>query len=198
MFSQVESPSGRSHGGLGIGLCLVKRLVELHEGQVEARSEGPDKGSEFLIRLPIAGESSSVSQSSDNKNEPAMPKSQLRILVVDDNRDAAFSLTELLIEMGNTTCAAHDGEEAVEAAERFRPDVVLLDIGLPKMNGYEVAHAIRQKPWGMSVILIAVTGWGQEEDKRKSKDAGFDRHMVKPVEPRVLMKLIAELQIMRA
>jgi signal transduction histidine kinase len=198
MFSQVENALSRSHGGLGIGLCLVKRLVELHEGQVEARSDGQDKGSEFLVRLPIAAESSSVYQSSDDKNELAIPTSQLRILVVDDNRDAAFSLTELLNEMGNTTCVAHDGEEAVEAAGRFRPDVMLLDIGLPKMNGYDVAHAIRQRPWGKSIILIAVTGWGQEEDKRKSKEAGFDRHMVKPMEPRILMELIAEIQNMRA
>ena len=126
---------------------------------------------------------------------PTKPTSDLRILVVDDNRDAASILAMLLKIMGNHVRTAHDGEEAVQAAGEFRPHVVLLDIGLPKMNGYEAARAIRQEPWGKNMILIAVTGWGQDEDKRKSEEAGFDRHMVKPVDPQVLMKLLAELDI---
>ena len=198
MFSQVEGALSRSQGGLGIGLCLVKRLVEMHGGRVEVKSEGQDLGSEFLVRLPMIVERSLDRNKTGLEGEPSLPSSDLSILVVDDNKDAAVTLARLLENMGNTTIVAHDGEEAVESAERCRPDVVLLDIGLPKMNGYEAARAIRQKSWGQNMILIAVTGWGQDEDRRKSKEAGFDRHVVKPLDPRSLMKLLAELQGVKA
>jgi signal transduction histidine kinase len=195
MFSQVEGALSRSQGGLGIGLCLVKQLVELHGGRIEAKSEGLGKGSQFVVRLPIVVERTSRKTSDDDGN--AKPTSDLRILVVDDNRDIASSLAILLKMMGNNVRTAHDGEEAVRAAGEFDPHVVLLDIGLPKMNGYEAARIIREEPWGKNMILIAVTGWGQDEDKRKSEEAGFDRHMVKPVDPQALMKLLAALDVVK-
>ena len=191
MFSQVESALSRSQGGLGIGLYVVKRLVEMHGGQIEARSEGPGKGSEFVVRLPIVV-AQNFTRETSNDNAAALI-SNLRILVVDDNEDAASSSSMLLKMMGNHVRTAYDGEEAVQAAGEFHPHVVLLDIGLPKMNGYEAARAIRQQPWGRDIVLIAVTGWGQEADKRMSQEAGFDHHMVKPVDPRALMKHLAEI-----
>ena len=193
MFSQIEGALSRTQGGLGIGLCLVKQLVEMHGGHVEARSEGPGQGSEFLVRLPIVLDQSPVDEQSAGLGEQALPPSKLRILVVDDNRDAASSLSMLVEIIGNTAILAHDGEEAVKMAAKHRPHVVLLDIGMPKMNGYDAARAIRQEPWGQNMVLIAVTGWGQYEDKRKSAEAGFDHHTVKPVDPKVLMELLGEL-----
>jgi CheY-like chemotaxis protein len=196
MFSQVENALSRSQGGLGVGLYVVKRLVEMHGGKIEARSEGLGKGSEFVVRLPIVLEQNLTRQSA-NDNREAMT-SNLRILVVDDNEDAACSSAIMLKMMGNEVRTACDGEEAVQAAGEFRPQVVLLDIGLPKMNGYEVAQSIRKQPWGSHVVLVAVTGWGQEADKRLSQQAGFDHHMVKPVDPRALMKHLAELDVLNA
>jgi len=196
MFSQVEGVLARSQGGLGIGLCLAKQIVEMHDGHIEVRSDGLDKGSEFVVRLPMAGELTETRETGDDGDRQT-PTSELRILVVDDNVDAATSLAILLKIMGNTLHLAHDGEAAVEAARKYRPDVVLLDIGLPKLNGYDVARAIRQEPWGRNMVLIAVTGWGQDEDKRKSEEVGFDRHLVKPVDPQALMKLLTELHVVK-
>jgi PAS domain S-box-containing protein len=187
MFAQLDRSLERSQGGLGIGLTLVKRLVELHGGSVAAYSQGPGLGSEFVVRLPIAIEQTSVQTTSA---EPA-PTTGRRILVVDDNRDAATTLATLLKLTGNQTQTAHDGLEAVEAAETFHPDVILLDIGLPKLNGYDVCRRIRQQPWGKNTVLVALTGWGQDEDRRQSKDAGFDHHMVKPMDLAALTKLLA-------
>jgi CheY-like chemotaxis protein len=195
MFSQVEAALSRSRGGLGIGLCLVKQLVEMHGGRIEARSEGPGKGSEFVVRLPVVVEQAAVGRASEGGGAALV--SQLRVLVVDDNKDAASSLAMLLKVMGNDVRTAHDGEEAVQSAGAFRPDVVLCDIGLPKKNGYEVARAIREESWGGQMVLIAVTGWGQDEDRRKSEEAGFDRHMVKPVDPHELMRLLAGLDVVK-
>lgn len=197
MFSQVEGALSRSQGGLGIGLCLAKQLVEMHGGKIEAKSEGPSKGSEFVVRLPIVVERPCSRKTSDDDSN-ATPTSDLRILVVDDNQDTSSTLAMLLKMMGNNVRTAHDGDEAVRAAGEFHPHVVLLDIGLPKMNGYEAARAIREEPWGKNMILIAVTGWGQYEDKQKSAEAGFDQHMVKPVDPQALMKLLARLDFVKA
>jgi signal transduction histidine kinase len=197
MFSQVEGALSRSRGGLGIGLCLVKQLVEMHGGTIEARSDGPGKGSQFVVRLPIVVEQSCLRKTGDDDGN-AVLRSDLRILVVDDNQDGASTLAMLLKMMGNDVRTVHDGEEAVRAAGEFHPQVVLLDIGLPKLNGYEAARAIREAAWGKNMILIAVTGWGQKEDKRRSEEAGFDRHMVKPVDPQALMKLLAGLDVVNA
>jgi signal transduction histidine kinase/CheY-like chemotaxis protein len=193
MFSQVRGPLLGSQGGLGIGLTLVKRLVEMHDGTVEARSAGVGRGSEFVVRLPITAVAPEPPAPQPAVGEPTTPAAR-RILVVDDNPDTATSLAMLLELTGNETHIAHDGLEAVAAAAAFRPDIVLLDIGLPKMDGFEAARKIREQPWGKAMVLVALTGWGQEEDRRESREAGFDAHMVKPVEYAALTKLLAELQ----
>jgi PAS domain S-box-containing protein len=193
MFSQVDTAVERSQGGLGIGLTLVKQLVEMHGGRIEAHSEGLGKGAEFVVRLPVVvGEGGP--ETAGGTGEPADPRSSLRILIVDDNRDAADSLVMLLQLMGNDTRTAYDGQQGVDVARDFRPDVILLDIGLPRLNGYEACRLIREQARGSSVVLIALTGWGQAEDRRRSHEAGFDHHMVKPVDPHELMKMLAGLR----
>lgn len=174
MFFQVDRTLERSQGGLGIGLSLVRRLVELHGGSVEARSEGISKGSEFIVRLPVLIETPKPTLSQepiDNGKAKAIAR---RILVVDDNRDSADSLAMLLRLTGNEVRTAYDGEVGVETAEQFRPQVVLFDIGMPKLNGYDACRRIRGEPWGKDLILIAMTGWGQDEDRRRTLEAGFD------------------------
>jgi CheY-like chemotaxis protein len=191
MFSQVEPTLERSQGGLGIGLSLGRKLVELHGGSIEVRSGGPGLGSEFIVHLPIVevpvGAPREVS-GADVKGSDTGRK--YRILVVDDNRDAAESLSMMLQMMGHEIHTTHDGLEAVQAAETFAPHVVLLDIGLPKLNGYEAARSIRAQPWGERMTLIALTGWGQDEDKRRASEAGFDHHLTKPVDPTALEQLL--------
>jgi PAS domain S-box-containing protein len=192
MFEQVHSSLDSSAGGLGIGLSLVKSLVEQHGGAVAARSDGVGRGSEFIIRLPVLAEAPSAPQkATTDEGARGAPPANRRILVVDDNRDSAISLSKLLTLAGHQTRTAHDGLEAVEAAGEFRPDVVLLDIGLPKLNGYEAARRIRQEPWGKTMMLVALTGWGQDDDRQQSKDAGFDRHLVKPVDSVALREVLA-------
>jgi CheY-like chemotaxis protein/two-component sensor histidine kinase len=191
MFSQVEPTSGRQPG-LGIGLHLVQRLVELHGGSVIARSEGLGHGSEFLVTLPVLVEPPDAPGRSGHArvSSPATPSR--RILVVDDNEDAATSLSVLLKLTGHDAMIATDGTQALQKAVMYQPDVILLDIDLPKMNGYDVCRAIRKHAWGRSIVMIALTGWGQDEDREKSKTAGFDGHLVKPVDHAALMKLLAE------
>jgi CheY-like chemotaxis protein len=179
MFTQAAPALQRSQGGLGIGLSLVKGLVELHGGEVEARSEGPGKGSEFVVRLPVADPPVPAQRSLDVERPRA---ACCKVVVADDNRDALISLAKLLTIQGNEVRTADDGQEAVDVTEAFRPDVVLLDIGMPGLNGYEAARRIREQPWGEDMMLVALTGWGQEEDKRRSQEAGFDYHLVKPVD----------------
>lgn len=191
IFTQVDVSLHRAQGGLGIGLTLVRTIVELHGGAVEARSDGIGRGSTFIVRLPVPAEHAAIPSSVNGaEHSPAVSR---RILIVDDNRDAAISLSLLLSLMGNATLTAFDGFEAVEVAATNDLDVILLDIGLPKMNGYECCRAIRAQQRTRPVLIIALTGWGQEEDRRKSREAGFDAHLVKPVAPDVLMKLFDEL-----
>jgi CheY-like chemotaxis protein/two-component sensor histidine kinase len=192
MFSQVTPALERSHGGLGIGLALVKSLVEMHGGSVEARSSGTGLGSEFIVRLPIVEASVQASQKPDDPGEKSLRENKCRILIADDLRDSVDSLAVMLRLAGHDIQTANDGVEAVQAAATFRPDVVLLDIGMPKMNGYEVARHIRQLSCGKDLLLVALTGWGQEEDKRRALEAGFDHHLTKPVEPAALEKLLAK------
>jgi PAS domain S-box-containing protein len=191
MFAQVDQSLEQSQGGLGIGLTLVKRLVEMHGGAVEAESAGPGRGSAFTVRLPVEPQGTEVAAPPpEAPQQPALPR---RILVVDDNRDAASSLALLLQIAGNETHLAHDGAAALDAAERHRPDLVLLDIGLPALNGYEVCRQVRAQSWGREMVLIALTGWGQDEDRRKSREAGFDGHLVKPVDYPALLDLLGSL-----
>jgi PAS domain S-box-containing protein len=190
MFTQVAEPHA-SHGGLGIGLTLVKRLLEMHGGSIEAKSEGRNSGSEFVVRLPLLRQEQRVTADASRREAPE-PQHR-RILIVDDNEDSAASLAMLLEISGNETYTAHDGLEAIEVAEAQRPDVVLLDIGLPKLNGHDVARQLREREWGKGITLIALTGWGQDEDRRKSEDAGFDGHLVKPVDYKALSELLRSL-----
>ena len=196
MFTQVDGDLGRSRGGLGIGLSIVQRLIQMHGGSVEARSDGPGRGSEFIVRLPVAL-SLTLNKLADEGNS-VRPTARLRILVADDNLDAAESLAMLLTLEGNETRTAHDGLEALDVAAAFRPDVMLLDIGMPKLNGYDVCRRIRQQAWGKNIVVIALTGWGQEEDKRRSLAAGVDAHLVKPVDFAALQKLLTGVTATRA
>jgi PAS domain S-box-containing protein len=192
MFAQIDSTVGHAQGGLGIGLTLVKRLVGMHDGSVEARSAGVGSGSEFIVRLPIdRREPHAQATAPIAETRPAHGR---RILVVDDNTDSALSLAMLLEVAGHETVTAHDGPSALDAAERHRPDIVLLDIGLPGLNGHEVCRRLRAKPWGRNVLVIALTGWGQDEDRRMSQDAGFDGHLVKPVDYERLAALLTSVE----
>jgi PAS domain S-box-containing protein len=193
MFTQVDRSLEKSQGGLGIGLTLVRRLVEMHGGTVGARSEGPGKGSEFVVRLPVVVDVSRPQESGGELEQPV--KSSYRILVVDDNREGADSLSEILRIMGNDTRTAYDGRQGVDVARKFLPNVVLFDIGLPELNGYEACRRIREQPWGKNIVLIAVTGWGRDDDRRRSREAGFDHHLVKPVDPQALMKMVAGMVV---
>jgi PAS domain S-box-containing protein len=191
MFMQVETSQERSRDGLGIGLTLVKNLVEMQGGTVEAHSEGLGRGSEFVIRLPTVAEIPTPLPRETTAER--LPTVRRRILVVDDNEDAAEWLATVLGLNGHETHVTHDGLEAVTTAERIRPDAVLLDIGLPRLDGYEVCRRIRAQSWGKDLLLVALTGWGQEEDRQKSRDAGFDTHLVKPVDDEALLKLLASV-----
>jgi CheY-like chemotaxis protein/two-component sensor histidine kinase len=180
LFSQVNTELDRRKGGLGIGLALVRGLVELHGGTVEARSEGLGCGSAFVVTLPLPREPRAIAPV--RPPQTARAPAARRILVVDDNLDAAESLALLLRLRGHDVREVHDGPAAVREASTFRPDAVLLDIGLPGMSGYEVAERIRAEAWSHAAVLVAVTGWGQEADKRRSRAAGIDHHLTKPVD----------------
>jgi PAS domain S-box-containing protein len=193
MFMQVDRATNRSQGGLGIGLTLVRSLIELHEGSITTQSEGLDKGSEFIVRLPLAKAEFEPRESpSDRGPEQVLPGR--RILVVDDNVDSAKSLGMLLKYLGAEVQVAHDGRSALSTIERYRPDVVLLDIGMPGMDGYEVAKQVRQRNEFNQVVLIALTGWGQEEDRRRTRAAGFNHHLVKPADISALQSLLVSLE----
>jgi signal transduction histidine kinase len=198
LFTQVDAAAHRAQGGLGIGLALVRQLVQMHGGSVTAYSDGPGKGSEFLIRLPLRvrqmrATMTTTSPPLTGTNDDS--RAGLRILLADDNRDALDSLATLLQCDGHEVHTAGDGAEALAMAEQCRPNVVLLDIGMPKLDGYEVARRIRAEPWGKSTVLIALTGWGQDEDRRRSREVGFDTHLVKPLDPDALSSLLARLPV---
>jgi signal transduction histidine kinase/CheY-like chemotaxis protein len=186
MFMQVDRSTRRSQGGLGIGLTLVKSLVNMHGGTVEARSDGPGLGSEFIVRLPLMV-ATTATPTAPRKLEPLPSR---RILIVDDSRDGGESLAMLLRVLGAEVALAHSGRDALDCVDTFSPDVVLLDIGMPGMDGYEVARRIRASPENRHISLIALTGWGQDEDRKRSVAAGFDHHLVKPADLEQLRQLL--------
>ncbi len=191
MFMQVDGSAEHAQGGLGIGLTLVKRLTEMHGGSIEAKSAGEERGSEFIVRLPVLSKPSIGPDAA--REATAQSGAQRRVVIVDDNKDSADSLAMLLEITGNQTFLAHDGVEAIDVIERKRPEVVLLDIGLPRMSGHEVCRRVRQQSWGKNIVMIALTGWGQEEDRRQSEEAGFNGHLVKPVDYDKLLTLLNTL-----
>ena len=189
MFAQVDQSLERKHGGLGIGLTIAKQLVELHQGEITVRSDGPGRGSEFVVQLPIVV--------AEERKSAAVPEAKpqvtaaRRILITDDNRDAATSLALLLRKRGHEVETAFGGNEAIAKAETWRPELMLLDLGMPEMNGFDVCRAIRQTTWGKDIQIVALTGWGQEQDRRNTHEAGFDAHLVKPVDMVVLGNMLA-------
>ena len=196
LFAQASQLNGRSQTGLGIGLALAKRLAEMHGGDVQASSDGPGKGSEFIVRLPrkkFDGVAVAAHAREVQASEAATSIAARRILLADDNRDALETLARLLQLGGHEIYKAADGVQALEAATRVRPDLVLLDIGMPGMDGYEVARRIRSQPWGRAARLVALSGWGQESDRKRSREAGFDTHCIKPLDPQRLSMLLASL-----
>jgi two-component system, chemotaxis family, CheB/CheR fusion protein len=189
LFSQVGTDGRQTSSGLGIGLTLVKALVELHEGRIEASSDGPGNGSEFRIWLPVLAD-----PPEERPSEPAPTiharLSPLRVLIVDDKHDVAHMLSRLIELAGHEVRTAADGQQAVEVAEQFRPDVILMDLGMPRMDGFEAARRIREQEWGRTIRLVALSGWGKEDDKRKSRQAGFDAHLVKPPDMADLQRVL--------
>jgi CheY-like chemotaxis protein len=191
MFTQVGRSIRQSEGGLGIGLSLAKRLVEMHGGNIDVSSEGLGKGSEFVVRIPLAqgsrNESMALVEGSSIAEQPIL---QRRILIADDNPDVVETFEVMLQTLGYEVQTALDGIEALEKAEQFQPHAIVLDLGMPKLDGYETAKRIRQRPWGQDVVLVAVTGWGNENDKLKSADAGFNMHLVKPIDATILLQYL--------
>jgi len=192
LFTQVEHSLARSQGGLGVGLKLVKELVKVHGGEIEARSEGLGRGSEFVVRLPALKTATTGVVS--KLPLPEVPSTPKRILVVDDAADNRDTMEMLLTMYGHTVELAADGEEAVEKVLESRPDVAFVDIGLPKLSGYEVASEIRRRPGGDRIVLIALSGYGQPEDIRKALKAGFDAHLTKPVSSERFKQVLSELE----
>ncbi len=193
LFTQADRTIDRSQGGLGIGLTLVRSLVELHQGSVSASSKGPGQGSQFVVRLPLVTGSQAAGNDSSTVTYGAPPAFPQRVLVVDDNIDSATTLALMLKAMGHEAAVSHDGPTAIETAYTFRPTLVLLDIGLPAMNGYMVAKHLRKIPALRGAVLAALTGYGEDQDRQRSKEAGFDRHFVKPVRIAALQELIGSL-----
>jgi CheY-like chemotaxis protein len=196
LFVQVDHASTKAQGGLGIGLTLVKNLVEMHNGTVEAKSEGLGDGSEFVVRLPVAvpgPDRAPSGEAGDRVLEPPSP-SGYRLMIVDDNQDAANSLAILLELHGHEVRVAFSGMAALEMTKTYTPDVVFLDIGMPGMDGHEVARRMRQQPGLGGVVLTALTGWGQQADRRRTAEAGFNHHLVKPPEPEAIANVLAELK----
>ena len=193
MFSQIKSSEGSANPGLGIGLTLVKSLVEMHKGRIEVSSAGPQTGSEFRVFLPMLVEpAENTSKPESNGNGQAKPAGLRRkVLVVDDNLAAVHLLSRVIESLGNDVRTAGDGKEAIEVAARLSAGTRLMDLGMPRMNGFDAARHIRRQTWGQDMLLVALSGWGQEDDKRRTKEAGFDHHLTKPADPSELRRLLA-------
>jgi CheY-like chemotaxis protein len=192
MFFQSHSALARAEDGLGVGLSLVRGLLALHGGSVEARSEGPGRGSEFIVRLPL-GNCPPANGEIESELDQVAASAGLKILVVDDNQDAADTCAMLLEASGHHVQTAYSGRQALELARTFRPHALLLDIGLPDVDGYRLAGQVRATPWGHGTVLVAVTGWGQEEDRQRAVAAGFDHHLVKPISAETVETLLQSL-----
>jgi signal transduction histidine kinase/CheY-like chemotaxis protein len=193
MFGQLASALDRSQGGLGIGLSLARHLIEMHGGEIVAHSDGPGRGSEFTVRLPLALDAAAAG-STDAVGAARDAGPAWRILIADDLVDSADTLALLLEAMGQSVRVAYDGEQAIAIGAAFRPDVVLLDLGMPRLNGYDTCRRIRASSWGRDATLVAQTGWGQSEDRRRTQEAGFDVHVVKPIDVDKLMALLRTLR----
>jgi len=192
MFAQLTPALERSRGGLGIGLSLARALVELHGGSIEARSEGAGRGSEFVVHLPLVHQAGGAVRESDTEAPVDVPsRVSRRVLLVDDNADAAQTLATMLILHGMDVRVAFGGKEGLRVAEEWHPEAAVVDIGMPHFNGYELCRRIREQPWGEHVLLIACTGWGQTEDRQRARAAGFDAHLVKPIQPDDLLRYIS-------
>jgi PAS domain S-box-containing protein len=190
LFAQASPALERSEGGLGIGLALVRGLVELHGGTITAHSQGPGRGSEFVLRLPVGSPTAIELRRASQRVRASSRTKPLRVLVADDNRDSAATCAALLESSGHEVSVAHTGREALAMADKLKPDALLLDIGMPELNGYQLAQRIRGTGWGRAATLIAITGWGQEQDKRRALEAGFDHHLTKPFDPNDLEGLL--------
>jgi CheY-like chemotaxis protein len=193
LFTQVDRPLDRASTGLGIGLALVHKLVEMHGGRVTAHSAGTGKGAEIQVHLPLYDAIPAVATPQPPVSDPASHLPSRRILVVDDNKDAAETLALMLKLQGHDVKTAHDGIEALNVAPGFAPHVILLDLGMPKLNGFETANRVRGQPWGRNIALVAVTGWGQPKDRQRTVEAGFDAHLVKPVDEATLTRTLYEV-----
>ena len=190
LFYQADRSLENSRGGLGVGLFLVRRLVELHHGTVEAQSPGVGQGAEFIVRLPVTTPRTDTGPVAADTAQEA-PARRLRILLADDNDDAAESMAEILKLHGHEVAIARDGEQALAQAESWRPDVLLLDIGMPRLSGYAVCERIRREPWGGDTTAIAMSGYGGSADVARSMEAGFDHHFTKPADPLELLRYLA-------
>jgi CheY-like chemotaxis protein len=190
LFAQGERPANSLHDGLGVGLTLVRHFVDLHGGTVEVFSPGPNQGSEFVVRLPLLQDQGTPSVESAQSQAPKARSNGLRVLVVDDNQDVAQTMGQLLQWFGFEVQLAYDGDAAIKLTSSFRPDAVLLDIGLPVIDGYEIARRLRARPAGDQLIIIAASGYGQKEDQQRSLAAGCDRHLTKPIDPTQLTDLL--------
>jgi CheY-like chemotaxis protein len=194
MFSQLRPPGHGGEGGLGIGLALVRQLVQLHGGRVEARSDGEGRGSEFVVRLPALGPPAASASAPALQQLVAVHPGARRVLVVEDNPDSAESLRALLELLGHDVHQAADGAAAIEAVRTFRPDVVFMDIGMPGMNGLEATRRIRELPLARQPLIVALTGWGQDADRERSQFAGVDQHMVKPIDHEALRAVLEQTE----
>jgi CheY-like chemotaxis protein len=187
LFTQGERHSPRAHGGLGIGLALARRIVEMHGGRIDARSDGHHRGSEFTIWMPLVERTFEPQPTPGALERPVLNR---RVLIIDDNDDAAEMLAAIVRAMGGTAKTANNARDGIERVSDFAPDIILLDIGMSEMDGYEACRRIRQQPAGRTVTIVAVTGWGQERDKQRATEAGFDAHVTKPVDPAALERLL--------